>query len=154
MLHSAARALSLPARSSQTFDFALKQARSHAHPSSIRSSRSEHSDLVAPVDVHYAGSIQISEYNVAFVLPKEFLPPSELDESYTKTPSKDMSSRSRSDDEAVMRTPLAKGRLSISDRNQAQFMAAIDMWVPLLSTPPRSPFLVRLFAPWREQSLI
>jgi hypothetical protein len=42
---------------------------------------------------------------------------------------------------------LAKGRLSISERNQAQFMAAIDMWVPLLSMPPRLPFLVRVIVP-------
>jgi len=152
MLHSAARALNLPARIPQTFDSALKQPRSnHTHPLSIRSSRSEHNDLVPPVDVHYTGSIQISEYNVAFVLPKEFLPRSESDESYMRTPSKDISPRSRSDDEAAMRTPLVKSRLSISDRNQAQFMAAIDLWVPLLSTPPRSPFLVRLIVPWGEK---
>jgi hypothetical protein len=151
MLHSAARALNLPARTSQTFDFALKQARSHSHPLSIRASRSENNELVAPVDSHYTGSIQISEYHVAFVLPKEFLPRSELEDSYMRTPSKDINARSRSDDEAATRTPLVKGRLSISDRNQAQFMAAIDLWVPLLSTPPRSPFLVRLIVPWRDQ---
>lgn len=148
LLHSAARALNLPARSSQTFDFALKQARSQGHPSAIRSSRSEHSDLVSPVDAHYAGSIQISDYNVAFVLPKDFIPRSEADESYIKTPSKD--SRSRSEDETAAR----KGRLSISERNQAHFMAAINLWVPLLSMPPRSPYLVRLISPWHEQYLM
>lgn len=147
MLHNAARALNLPTRTSQPFDFALKEARSHTHPLPIRSPRSEHNDLVTPVDMHYAGSIQISEYNVVFVLPKEFLPRSDLDNSYMKTPSKDTDSRSRSEDEAAMRTPLIKGRLSISERNHAHFMAAIDLWVPLLSTPPKLPFLVCIVTP-------
>jgi hypothetical protein len=140
LLHSAARALSLPARTSQTFELALKQARSHGHTSSIRPSRSEHSD-VAPVDEYYTGSIQVSDYSVAFALPKEFLPRSEPDDSYMTTPS-----RSRSEDEGATRTPV-KGRLSISERNQVQFMAAIDLCVPLLSMPPRSPFLVRPTVP-------
>jgi hypothetical protein len=35
-------------------------------------------------------------------------------------------------------------RPSIGDRNTAQFMAAIDMWVPYVSRPPRFPYLVCL----------
>jgi hypothetical protein len=33
-------------------------------------------------------------------------------------------------------------RPSIGERNITQFMAAIDMWVPYVSRPPRFPYLV------------
>lgn len=145
LLHTAARALNLPARSSQTFDSVVKQMRANGYAPSTRTSRtsrSEPNDSVPPVDINYTGQVLVSGYNIAFVLPKEFLTRSGVDEeSYMQTPYS--TSRSRSEDETPTRTPLSKNRLSIGERNQAQFMAAIDMWVPFLSKPPRSPFLVR-----------
>jgi len=142
-LQSASRALNLPPRSAQTFDSASQTARTNGHTTSIRASRSESNDHAPPVDSRYTGQILVSGYNVAFVVPKELLPRPEFDEeSYIKTPSKDAHSRYKSEDDAHARTPSVKRRISMGEKNQAQFIAAIDMWVPCLSKPPRSPFLV------------
>ncbi|KAF9527020.1 hypothetical protein CPB83DRAFT_794094 [Crepidotus variabilis] len=147
LLHSAARALNLPARSSQTFDTALKQARSNGHASSIRFSKPESSDSIAPVDSYYAGQILVNNYQVAFALPKEFLSrPESEDDTYSTTPLSNHS-RHKREDATHERTPKNRRRHSITERNQVQFMAAIDMWVPFLSKPPRSPFLLSIPTP-------
>lgn len=138
-LRSAARALNLP-QSGQASDSVLKMAKT----------RSKSSDRVPSVDIHYTGQILVSGYNIAFVVPKEIPPRHESqEESYLKTP-KDARARSRSEDEVDARTPV-KHLISIGERKHAQFMAAVDMWVPFLSKPPRLPFLVCSFLPFSNR---
>jgi len=129
LLHNAARALNLPARSSVSYlsNFGL----SHPTSSSIgSSSRSTASNGInpPPLDDKYTGHILVSGYNVSYVLPKEF-------------------PRFRgNDNEGSVRgtpvTPFRGRRGSVGEKNVMQFMAAIDMWVPYLSRPPRAPYLV------------
>lgn len=129
LLHKAACALNLPARSNETFDSAFRVASSHSNPSTpnaSRASKHENPEGIPPVDPQYTGQILVSGYNISYVLPKYFLV-HENEESYSRTPP-----RSR--------------RHSIGERNTAQFMVAIDMWVPYASRPPRYPYLVRAVA--------
>ncbi|KAI0372964.1 hypothetical protein BV20DRAFT_938919 [Pilatotrama ljubarskyi] len=102
LLHKAARALNLPARSPQTYV---------PLASSIASS-----DSLPPLDEKYTGQILVSSYHVSYILPKEF-PRREVD-SRSKRPS-----------------------------TVAQFMAAIDLWVPFLTQPPHAPFLLSIPVP-------
>lgn len=129
LLHNAARALNLPARSSQSYLSAFGQSSSAISMSRQSSSSSTNTNpsSPAPLDDRYTGHILVSGYNVSFVLPKEFPSRSRIP-TYGGEES----------------TPISyKRRSSISDKNNVQFMAAIEMWVPLVSRPPRAPYLVR-----------
>ncbi|KAJ4475704.1 hypothetical protein J3R30DRAFT_3735554 [Lentinula aciculospora] len=70
------------------------------------------------VDVAYTGHILVSNYYISYVLPKHFPP--------------EASTSSRS---------------SLGERSQTNFMAAIDMVVPYISRPPRSPYLLSIPTP-------
>ncbi|EAU88741.2 hypothetical protein CC1G_01114 [Coprinopsis cinerea okayama7 len=129
LLHRAAKALNLPARTSETFTSAFGIPQSQATASSSRISKPEsNSEMISPVDEQHSGHILVSGYSISYVLPKVFPTQSHeyQDEVYSRP-------RSR--------------RLSISERNTAQFMAAIDMWVPYVSRPPRSPYLLSIPTP-------
>ncbi|PPQ98811.1 hypothetical protein CVT24_003365 [Panaeolus cyanescens] len=122
LLHAAARALNLPARSTECFPGPTSASKT---PS--RSKTDSHD--IPPVEPHYTGSIVVSGYNVAFVLPKVLPNPEE--QSETDHP----------------KTPLHRRRMSLGDRPQVHFMAAIDMLVPLASRPPRAPYLLVIPTP-------
>ncbi|CAK5265331.1 unnamed protein product [Mycena citricolor] len=134
LLHHAARALSLPSRSSENFHavFNLSPPPSESNiANSIRpgSSRSGSSSKTAPppVEAKYTGHILVSGYHISYVLPKSF--------------------PGRYHDADLMRTPGGGRRSSIIERPSAQFMAAIDMWVPYVSKPPRFPYLLSIPTP-------
>ncbi|KAK7467512.1 60S acidic ribosomal protein P1 [Stygiomarasmius scandens] len=127
LLHSAARALNLPARSQQTFQSAFGLSPPPVSASvtdSMYSSKLNGSAKpdVPPVDERYTGHIVVSGYHIAFALPKVF-PPKFNPEG------------------------AAKRRSSIGERNNVHFMAAIDMWVTYLCRPPRSPYLLSIPTP-------
>ncbi|KAI0822835.1 hypothetical protein BC628DRAFT_1412100 [Trametes gibbosa] len=102
LLHKAARALNLPARSSHTYV--------------PLSASTTSSDTIPPLDERYTGQILVSSYHVSYILPKEF--PRRETDSRSKRPS-----------------------------TVAQFMAAIDVWVPFLTQPPHAPFLLAIPTP-------
>lgn len=136
LLHNAARALNLPARSMETYNsvFNLSPASTTSSVSSNRISKSTNGSTtgenVAPIDGQYTGHILVSGYHISYVLPKNF-------------PSRNRDGRSTDNEgEGFTRPPMR--RPSVGERNTAQFMAAIDMWVPYVSRPPRSPYLVSL----------
>lgn len=130
LLHNAAHALSLSPRLPETFNSVFGiPAGSVSVPSSARSYNSEtNRESVTPVDLYYTGHILVSNYAISYVLPKVFL----------------TRNRSAVDVEPSSQSSLRSRRASISERNVAHFMAAIDMWVPYVSRPPRSPYLVRV----------
>lgn len=141
LLHNAARALNLPARSSETYHAAFGLSLPPNTSSIVSSSHSSvtngfsraNSESVPPIDGQYTGHILVSGYHISYVLPKVFPPRLKASGSPTYTEADShlrMSSRNR--------------RPSVSGKDSLQFMAAIDMWVPFLSRPPRSPFLVSL----------
>jgi hypothetical protein len=127
MLHNTARALMLPARSSQSYlSLFGPSAPSSPSMSGSRYSPSSLSNHMPQLDEKYTGHILVSGYYVSFVLPKEFPP------------------RSSSILNDIESTPSNRRRRpSISEKSVLQFMAAIEMMVPLLSRPPRAPYLVR-----------
>ncbi|KAK2466831.1 hypothetical protein APHAL10511_001089 [Amanita phalloides] len=135
LLHNAARALNLPPRSPESFNSAFGiPAGSMSIPSSSssRTHNSESSrDSVTSVDPHYTGHILVSNYAISYVLPKAF-------------PTR---GRSVTDVDAGSQSSSRSRRSSISDKNTVQFMAAIDMWVPYVSKPPRSPYLLSIPTP-------
>ncbi|KAI0076470.1 hypothetical protein K474DRAFT_1662998 [Panus rudis PR-1116 ss-1] len=92
---------------------------------SVAASTSSSSSSIAPVDKKYTGEILVTRYQVSFVLPREF--PPRMDESST-------SSRS------------SARRMSIG-ASQLQFMAAVVIWVPFLTKPPHSPYLLSIPIP-------
>ncbi|KIK58179.1 hypothetical protein GYMLUDRAFT_262535 [Collybiopsis luxurians FD-317 M1] len=75
------------------------------------------------VDSAYTGHILVSGYHISYVLPKNF--PSETSNS----------------------SSISRRRSSIGERGHVQFMAAIDMLVPYISRPPRSPYLLSIPTP-------
>ena len=83
-----------------------------------------------PIDIQYTGHILVSGYNISFVLPKVFLSP--------------LRNGGLSDNEEGGFSRTTR-RPSAGDRSQAHFMAAIELWVPFLCMPPRSPYLVGIF---------
>lgn len=141
LLHNAARALNLPARSSESYHsvFGLSPPQSSiSYSSSGRSSKSNGSsysngDNLAPIDSKYTGHILVSGYNIAYVLPKEFPPRYKANGSLT-------------DNESESYSRSSQGRASAVEKNVVHFMAAIDMWVPYVSRPPKSPYVVRLLS--------
>ncbi|KAL0577806.1 60S acidic ribosomal protein P1 [Marasmius crinis-equi] len=144
LLHSAGRALNLPARSQQTFQsaFGLSPPPSdsssiHTASSSSRTSKgktvngsSSVTDSLGPVDPLYTGHILVSGYHISYVSPKVF-PPQYPDDVGSGISSVRSSGK------------YGSRRISIGDRDrvQAQFVAAIELLVPYVSQPPRSPYL-------------
>ncbi|KAG6833644.1 hypothetical protein H0H87_002840 [Tephrocybe sp. NHM501043] len=131
LLHNAARALNLPARSTETFNSAFSISSPKSTPAILPGDgREGRSENIAPIDSRYTGHILVSGYHISYVLPKVFpTRPKNLSE----TESEDHARRQR--------------RMSIGERGSAQFMAAIDMVVPFVSSPPRSPYLLSIPIP-------
>ncbi|KAJ7137734.1 hypothetical protein C8R44DRAFT_335991 [Mycena epipterygia] len=136
LLHHAARALNLPSRSSESYHAAFglsPPATSASVAGSVRSNKSNGSttsnrSATPPVDSKYTGHILVSGYHISYVLPKAF--PARYQES-----------------DGYSRSSGSVRRPSIIERNSVQFMAAIDMWVPYASRPPRSPYLLSIPTP-------
>ncbi|KAL0946801.1 hypothetical protein HGRIS_012972 [Hohenbuehelia grisea] len=141
LLHKAARALGLPNQSTDSYlsVFGPSPLASKPWASSIRSSRasssSQHPEDEWPIDPKYTGDITVSNYQVSFVLPKEF-------------PSLEPSASIYGDhDLSRSQTPYKRRRSSIGERHVLQFMAAIEMFIPYLSSPPRAPYLLCIPTP-------
>ncbi|TFK54657.1 hypothetical protein OE88DRAFT_1642017 [Heliocybe sulcata] len=139
LLHSAARALNLPARSSQSYMslFGLSAPSTPIVGSSSR--RAAHNAHIPPLDERYTGQVLVSGYQVSYVLPREFPPSSRLN-GIDELESRIAMSRSPGSTHRARRT-------SVSEKNVIQFMAAIDLWVPLLTKPPRAPYLLSIPTP-------
>ncbi|KAG6334739.1 hypothetical protein ID866_4357 [Astraeus odoratus] len=133
MLHSAARALNLPARSSTSYlaVFGASTPAASMH-SSRSSSASSNTAAATPLDDRYTGKILVSGYNIAFVLPRDFPPRFVGEESALRVSTFSAAKMRRS---------------SISERGSMHFMAAIHLLVPFTSRPPRAPFLISIPLP-------
>ncbi|KAI0086434.1 hypothetical protein BDY19DRAFT_908395 [Irpex rosettiformis] len=94
-------------------------ARSKDSYMSLFGSAASSSSTAAPLEDRYTGHILVTGYHVSYVLPKEL-------------PSR-----------AVVSGSI--GRRATSP--EIHFMAAIDMWVPFLTRPPHSPYLLSLPVP-------
>jgi len=134
LLHNAARALNLAARSHQSYLSLFYQRQSMISSRMSAASISQEPEIT-PLDEMYTGHILVSGYQVSFVLPKEFPPKYRLNAGLND------------DGESAHFTPIPNGlrsrRGSIGDKNIILFMAGINMVVPYLSKPPRAPWLVR-----------
>ena len=119
----------MPARSSENFNSAFGTAKSNSSRSKSNNKSDTNGDAALPIDIQYTGHILVSGYNISFVLPKVFL-----------SPLRD-GGLSDNEEESFSRAPR---RSSAGERSQAHFMAAIDLWVPFLCMPPRSPYLVSI----------
>lgn len=128
LLHNAARALNLPTRLPTTFDAMHHLNSSPISAPIVSANRSpESGDIGIPlVDPHYTGQILVSGYSIAYVFPKYF-------------PSRESGQHESESSQSLHN----KRRLSVGDRNHAHFMAAVDMWVPYMTRPPRFPYHVR-----------
>ena len=109
-----------------------------------RRTRESHSSNPAPPqnDERYTGYILVSGYNITLILPKEFPPKpqtvaigaeSDGDENFVKDAQSPWLSRS------------AKRTSSFFHKNYLHMMAGIELFIPYVLTPPKGPFLVRLF---------
>jgi hypothetical protein len=114
--------------------FGLSHVSSSPTGSSSRSSASN--TINSPtLDERHTGHILVSGYNVSYVLPKEF-------------PRLKLTSVMDHEGSNLHDTPVTASRSrrsSIGEKNFIQFMAAIDIWVPYLSRPPRAPYQVCAF---------
>ena len=133
LLHNAARALNLPARSSDTFAsvFSISAPPTSTSVSSNSSKSYTGGENIPPIDHQYTGHVLVSGYNISYVLPKVFPSRRRIADALTDNERDD-----------YMGSSFHGRRPSIGERNTAQFMAAIDMWVPYVSRPPRFPYLV------------
>ncbi|KAL0059985.1 60S acidic ribosomal protein P1 [Marasmius tenuissimus] len=133
MYLKAAFGLSPPPSESSSIPIASSSSRA-AKGKTVNGSNS--SDSIGPVDPSYSGEILVTGYHISYVLPKLFPPRyPEVDGSGTSSVRSSGKYGSR--------------RLSIGDRDrfQAQFVAAIELWVPFVSQPPRSPYLLSIPTP-------
>ncbi|KAF8275179.1 hypothetical protein EI94DRAFT_36799 [Lactarius quietus] len=135
LLHNAARALNLPARSPHSY-LTLFDQRPNVS-THILSSPSISADADVPLlEEKYTGHILVSGYQVSFVLPSELPPLSKL------------SGRSDSGgDYTPLPTKLRGRRNSVSERSVLLFMAGISMVVPYLTHPQRAPWLLSIPTP-------
>ncbi|KAH9079269.1 hypothetical protein EDB83DRAFT_2341724 [Lactarius deliciosus] len=135
LLHNAARALNLPARSHHSY-LTLFDQRPNVSTRLV-SSPSISSDADMPsLDEKYTGHILVSGYQVSFVLPSELPPLSKLG--------------GRSDsggDYTPLPTKLRGRRNSVSEKSVLLFMAGISMVVPYLTHPQRAPWLLSIPTP-------
>ncbi|KAH9005000.1 hypothetical protein EDB86DRAFT_3187498 [Lactarius hatsudake] len=135
LLHNAARALNLPARSHHSY-LTLFDHRPNVSTRLV-SSPSISSDADVPsLDEKYTGHILVSGYQVSFVLPSELPPLSKLG--------------GRSDsggDYTPLPTKLRGRRNSVSEKSVLLFMAGISMVVPYLTHPQRAPWLLSIPTP-------
>jgi hypothetical protein len=130
LLQNAAHALNLPQRLTQSYMSLFPLSHSQNPPYIGASSRTSSNSIHPPLlDEKYTGHILVSGYNVSYVLPKEF-PPRSVGSSSENRSSTSQSSTHRR-------------RSSFSGREAYQFVAAIDMLVPLRMKPPRAPYLVQ-----------
>ena len=127
LLHNAARALSLPARSTKSYLslFDTTPQNTPGRNSSVNGS------AVPALEERYTGYFLISGYNVCYVLPKEF------PMKYKVKGGTDSESDVRSV-RGTPRTPSYRSgsigrRYSIGERNTTQFMAGLSLWVPFSS---------------------
>lgn len=131
LLNNAARALHLPALSQKSYlsVFGVPTPASSTGHSTRTSSSATSSVLpnTPPLDEKYTGHIIVSGYNISYILPNDFPPRFNAGES---TPRVSTFSATQ------MRRP------SVSERNNMHFMAAIELWIPYTSRPPKAPFLV------------
>jgi hypothetical protein len=118
LLASGARALNFsPKKPPQSFMTLL-------NPHSATASRYTASGgIFEPLDKRYTGYITITNYQVAFVLPKEFPPHPRTNGT----------------------SELRSRRTSFGEKTVQQYMACIRLFVSYTSKPPRAPWLVRLF---------
>ncbi|KAH9060011.1 hypothetical protein EDB87DRAFT_1618001 [Lactarius vividus] len=135
LLHNAARALNLPARSPHSY-LTLFDQRPNVSTRLV-SSPSISSDADVPsLDEKYTGHILVSGYQVSFVLPSELPPLSKLG--------------GRSDsggDYTPLPTKLRGRRNSVSEKSVLLFVAGISMVVPYLTHPQRAPWLLSIPTP-------
>ncbi|THH06712.1 hypothetical protein EW145_g3900 [Phellinidium pouzarii] len=83
-----------------------------------------------------------STKSVCFVLPKEFPSKSKIGVGGTDSEGDGLTPR------GTPRTPYRGGRRpSIGERNSIQFMAALSLWVPFSSKPPRAPYMLSIPIP-------
>ncbi|KAG6917934.1 hypothetical protein DXG01_000371 [Tephrocybe rancida] len=135
LLHNAARALNLPARSTETFNSAFSISSPTSTPA--MSSRAlepvdstNGSENIATIDTKYTGHILVSGYHISYVLPNVF---PTRHKNLSETESEGYARKHR--------------RMSIGEKGSAQFMAAIDMLIPFVSCPPRYPYLLSIPIP-------
>ncbi|KAJ7074129.1 hypothetical protein C8F01DRAFT_1099335 [Mycena amicta] len=135
LLHHAARALSLNRPLQENYHTAYGLSPPPGNASVVSSFRAPKTNGTSsrktpahPVDVKYTGQILVSGYNIAYVLPKTF-------------PTRLLDSEHHSRSSSIRRS-------SMTDRT-ANFMAAIDLWVPYAAKPPRSPYLLSIPTPPR-----
>lgn len=122
LIHNAARALNLPARSNKNY-LSLFEG-SLATPSR---GGSPNESVIPKFDERFSGYFIISGYNVCFVLPKEFPTNIRVRSASTDSDGEGFVTRS------MYKTPSRSRRASVGERNIVQFMAAIALSVPLSS---------------------
>ncbi|KAI0032814.1 hypothetical protein K488DRAFT_78243 [Vararia minispora EC-137] len=130
LLHNAARALTLPARLSQSYMilFTSQSSTSSRYATAIGST--------APLDRRYTGYITISGFYVSFVLPKELPPRPSMNSMHED-----------SGEHTPVPSKFRPRRGSVGEKNMLQFMVGISMVVPYLSRPPRAPWLLSIPTP-------
>ncbi|KAL5532859.1 ZCCHC8_2 [Sanghuangporus sanghuang] len=140
LLHNAARALNLPARSTKSYLSLFDTT-----PQSTPGRGSVNGSAVPALEERYTGYFLISGYNVCYVVSKEF-PSKYKMKSGTDSESDVRSAR------GMHRTPSHRSgstgrRYSVGDRNTIQFMAGLSLWVPFSSKPPKAPFMISIPIP-------
>lgn len=118
VLRSAARALNLPARSSQSY--------LSLFPNASSSKGCPTGSIVSEMERKYFGHFVVSGYNVCFVLPTEFPPLFSRQSSSTDSDGGQLSSRNA-------HSSFKSRRSSALMRPSLQFVAALELRVPFLS---------------------
>ncbi|KAG8831745.1 hypothetical protein FRC17_002628 [Serendipita sp. 399] len=130
LLHKAARSLNLPPRSNKSYYTFLgippptPPAASPADPSSSRRAAA-----AAPLPLSVTGEINVSNFHICFILPR-ILP----------------TRGAILADSNIDRTPRLR-RGSLVEGKNIVFMAGVEIFVPFLSRPPRSPYQLSLPLP-------
>jgi hypothetical protein len=127
LLHKAARALNLPARSNKSYyTFLGIPPLTQATPTPLDPSSSRRAAAAAPLPLSVTGEINVSNFHICFILPKILPTRGAVLADNDEHP-----------------TSRHHRRASFGDGKTILFMAGVEIFVPFISSPPKAPYQVR-----------
>ena len=127
LLHKAARALNLPARSNKSYyTFLGIPPLPQAAPTPLDTGSSRRAAAAAPLPLSVTGEINVSNFHICFILPKILPTRGAVLADNDEHP-----------------TSRHHRRASFVDGKTILFMAGVEIFVPFISCPPKAPYQVR-----------
>lgn len=142
LVHKTATALQLGPKSSRQYHTLFSTTNDSNHASSSRRGRESTSSHASASDRHVA-QIDVNNYSVVLILPKEF--PQRSRSNPAASPDSDGDDGPVKDPPSAWSARSARRSSSLFHKSYLHMMVGMIIYVPYVIRPPRGPFLVRLF---------